>query len=87
MRAATVVRRRQLRSIASPPKIPQLSIVMGVGSGGDAGQLTHCPGSSSASLPYVVTIDSALALAQLLQPLLLNSTQLKFNFCLITFLL
>jgi len=52
----------------SPPKIPRLSIVMGAGSGGDPGQLTRSPGSSSASLPYVVTVDSALALAQLLQP-------------------
>jgi len=41
---------------------------MEAGSGGDAGQLTRSPGSSSASLPYVVTVDSALALAQLLQP-------------------
>jgi len=41
---------------------------MGAGSGGDAGQLTRSSGSSSASLPYVVTVDSALALAQLLQP-------------------
>jgi len=57
---APVYRRR------SPPEIPQLSIVMGDGSGGDAGQLTRSPGSSSASLPYVVTFDSALALAQLL---------------------
>jgi len=52
----------------SPPKIPRLSIVMGAGSRGDAGQLTRSPGSSSASLPYVVTVDSALTLAQLLQP-------------------
>jgi len=52
----------------SPPKIPRLSIVMAAGSGGDAGQLTRSSGSSSASLPYVVTVDSALALAQLLQP-------------------
>ena len=52
----------------SPPKIPRLSIVMGAGYGGDAGQPTRSPGSSSASLPYVVTVDSALALAQLLQP-------------------
>ena len=52
----------------SPPSIPRLSIVMAAGSGGDAGQLTHPYGSSSASLPYVVTVDSALALAQLLQP-------------------
>ena len=41
---------------------------MGAGSGGDAGQLTRSPDSSLASLPYVVTVDSALALAQLLQP-------------------
>jgi len=34
MRAATVVRRRQLRSAPSPPKILRLSIVMGAGSGG-----------------------------------------------------
>jgi len=33
-------------------------------SGGDAGQLTRSPGSSSASLAYVVTVDSAIALAQ-----------------------
>ena len=52
----------------SPPEIPRLSIEMGAGSGGDAGQLTRFPGSSSASLPYVVTVDSALVLAQLLQP-------------------
>jgi len=52
----------------SPPKIPRLSIVMGAGSGGDAGQLTHSPGDSSASLPFIVTVDSAMALAQLLQP-------------------
>ena len=52
----------------SPPKIPRLIIVMGAGSGGDAGQLTRSPGSSSASLPYVVTVDNALALAQTLQP-------------------
>ena len=52
----------------SPPKILRLSIVTGAGSGGDAGQLTRSPGSNSASLPYVVTVDSALALAQLLQP-------------------
>ena len=47
----------------SPPKIPRLRIVMGAGAaGGDAaGQLTRSPGSSSASLPYVVTVDSALA--------------------------
>jgi len=63
MRAATVV-----RLSPSPPKIPRLSIVMGAGSGGDAGQLTRSPGSSLASLPYVVTVDSALAVAQLLQP-------------------
>jgi len=43
---------------------------MEAGSGGDASQLTRSPGSSSASLLYVVTVDSALALAQLLQPLL-----------------
>ena len=52
----------------SPPKIPRLNIVLGAGSGGDSGQLTRSPGSSSASLPYVVSVDSALALAQLLQP-------------------
>jgi len=52
----------------SPPKIQRLSIAIGAGSGGDAGQLTRSPGSSSASLPYVVTVDSALAIAQLLQP-------------------
>ena len=52
----------------SPPKIPRLHIVVGAGSGGDAGQLTRSPGSSSVSLAYVVTVDSALTLAQLLQP-------------------
>jgi len=52
----------------SPPKIPRLRIVMGVSSGGDGGQRTRSPGSSSASLPYVVTIHSVLTLAQLLQP-------------------
>jgi len=65
--------RRQLRSIAVAALIPRLSIVMGAGSGGgaggDAGQLTRSPGSSSASLPYVVTVDSALALAPVAQPL------------------
>jgi len=30
----------------SPPKIPRLSIVMGAGSGGDAGQMTRSPGNS-----------------------------------------
>jgi len=68
MRAATVIRRRQLRSIAVAAQIPRLSIVMGAGSGGDAGQLTRSPGSNSASLSYIVTVDNALAIAQLLQP-------------------
>jgi len=52
----------------SPPRIPWLSIVTGAGSGGDAGQLTRSPGSSCAFLAHVVTVDSALALAQPLQP-------------------
>lgn len=42
----------------SPPKIPRLRIIMGAG---DASQLTTSPGSSSASVPYVVTVDDALA--------------------------
>jgi len=71
MRAATVV---PLCAAASsglspwPPKILRLNIAIEAGTGGDAGQLTRSSGSSSASLPYVVTIDSTLALAQLLQP-------------------
>jgi len=62
----------------SPTKIPRLSIVMGAGAGGDAGQLTRSPGSSSASLAYVVTVDSALALAQLLQA---SSTMVQQILC------
>jgi len=43
----------------SPPKIPRLRIVMGAGDA--AGQLTGSPGNSAASLPYVVTVDNAVA--------------------------
>jgi len=42
----------------SPPKIPRLRIVMGAG---DASQSARSPGSCAASLPYVVTVDGALA--------------------------
>jgi len=38
----------------SPPKIPRLRIVMGAS---DTSQSTTSPGSSTASLPYVVTLD------------------------------
>jgi len=66
------MRHHQLRYIAVAAQDyaaeQKVSIVIGAGSGGDAGQLTRSPGNSSASLPYVVTVDSALALAQLLQP-------------------
>lgn len=41
----------------TPPKIPRLRIVMGAG---DTGQLTTSPGST-ASLPYVVTVDDTQA--------------------------
>ena len=45
----------------SPPKIPRLRIVMGAAAAaGDASQSSTSPGSA-ASLPYVVTVDDALA--------------------------
>jgi len=77
MRAATVVRRRQLRSIAVATQDSAAEHCDWSRLRGCAGQLTRYPGSSLASLPYVVSVDSALPLAQLLQPSLAFLWQLQ----------